>query len=248
MGKKISKYKREQKARDVGGESPRPPLSPPRYAKRSDEDTEDYRLGYPGKCDVKKADKNIIFYQNKMKSIPDGDYIDNIHADWKGKYTLLETHQGYIHWLFPIRESASNWHAQELQLHEIQAIKEDPVAYGRVRTSYELMLDFFGIKLIDKHTGKLARADNWEERFENLNSTFHNYTRITRILKSLGELGYEHYQAPFVDFILDEAFKRKTLNGQVLKSCIDYWVGTVKNEKARRKLLKKSSRHNWDQN
>ncbi len=47
-----------------------------------------------------------------------GDYIDDIHSEWFGNYTLLEDHHGYIQWLFPIREQGMNFHAQELQLHE----------------------------------------------------------------------------------------------------------------------------------
>ena len=49
-----------------------------------------------------------------------GDYIDNIHEKWKGDYRRLEMHHGYIQWLFPIRESGLNHHAQELQTHEIK--------------------------------------------------------------------------------------------------------------------------------
>ena len=52
-----------------------------------------------------------------------GDYIDEIHKEWKGDYDRLEWHHGYIQWLFPIRESGMNWHAQELQSHEIEVYK-----------------------------------------------------------------------------------------------------------------------------
>ncbi|XP_041367806.1 cylicin-1-like isoform X2 [Gigantopelta aegis] len=211
----------------------------------SDKDTEEYRRGYPGKLDDDKADKNLRFYQNKLESYPDGDYIDTIHKEWKGNYGLLERHHGYIQWLFPIRERGMNWHAQELQLHEAQAIQEDCKSLERVCKSYELMLDFYGMKLVDKESGRLTRADNWEERFDHLNWSFHNYLRITRILKSLGELGYERYQAPFVEFILDEAYVKERLNGRVLSSCTDYWVGTVKDEKERKKLLDRIYEHDW---
>ena len=51
-----------------------------------------------------------------------GDLIEEIHANWKGNYTHLEMHHGYIQWLFPIRERGLNWHAQELQSHEIMVI------------------------------------------------------------------------------------------------------------------------------
>lgn len=66
----------------------------------------------------------------------------------------MEAHHGYIQWLFPIREPGLNHHAEPLTIYEAKAIKEDPVLQGRIVTSYELMLDFYGMKLVDKTTGK----------------------------------------------------------------------------------------------
>ena len=63
----------------------------------------------------------------------------------------------------------------------------------------------------------------------------HNYLRITRILKSLGELGYEHYKAHLVKFILREALEERTLVN-CLDSCLDYWVNTIKDDQERAEL------------
>ena len=63
----------------------------------------------------------------------------------------------------------------------------------------------------------------------------HNYLRITRILKSLGELGYEHYKAHLVEFILTEALQEKTLVN-CLDSCLDFWVNTIKDDFERARL------------
>lgn len=35
--------------------------------------------------------------------------------------------------------------------------------------AYKLMLGFYGINLVNEETGELVRAENWHERFENLN-------------------------------------------------------------------------------
>lgn len=35
--------------------------------------------------------------------------------------------------------------------------------------AYKLMLGFYGIHLVNEETGELKRAENWRERFENLN-------------------------------------------------------------------------------
>ena len=82
-----------------------------------------------------------------------GGFIDEIHKEWFGDYDLLEAHHGYIQWLFPIREDGLNHYAQQLQLHEAKAISEDSKLQGRIIKSYELMLDFYGMRLIDTTTG-----------------------------------------------------------------------------------------------
>lgn len=70
----------------------------------------------------------------------------------------------------------------------------------------------------------------------------HNNLRITRILKSLGELGFEHYQAPLVRFFLEETLVRKNLS-TVKRSVLDYFVFAVRDKKARRTLIKYAFQH-----
>jgi hypothetical protein len=52
-------------------------------------------------------------------------------------------------WLFPIREHGLNSMAQPLQKHEAEAITNDPQMKARAIKSYQLMLDFYGMKMID---------------------------------------------------------------------------------------------------
>lgn len=70
----------------------------------------------------------------------------------------------------------------------------------------------------------------------------HNNLRITRILKSLGELGFEHYQAPFVRFFLEETLVRKNLSS-VKRSVLDYFVFAVRDKRERRKLIRYAYQH-----
>ena len=72
-----------------------------------------------------------------------GNFIDVIHqpaelGGWFGDFDLLEQHHGYIQWLFPIRENGMNMRAQELQLHEAEAIRNDPKCRARVVKSYQV--------------------------------------------------------------------------------------------------------------
>uniref|UniRef100_A0A9L0RVQ4 Opioid growth factor receptor like 1 n=1 Tax=Equus caballus TaxID=9796 RepID=A0A9L0RVQ4_HORSE len=104
-----------------------------------------------------------------------------------------------------------------------------------------MMLEFFGIKLTDK-TGNVARAANWQERFQHLNESQHNYLRITRILKSLGELGYESFKSPLVKFILHEALVENTIPN-IKQSALEYFVYTIRDRRERRKLLRFAQKH-----
>lgn len=70
----------------------------------------------------------------------------------------------------------------------------------------------------------------------------HNNLRITRILKSLGELGLERYQAPLVRFFLEETLVRGQLPG-VRQSALDYFLFTVRCARQRRALLRFAWEH-----
>ena len=89
---------------------------------------------------------------------------------------------------FPFTNRELNFSAQKLMRHEAKALENDQLR-ARIIKSYELMLDFYGMVLEDKKTGKISRSKNFRPRYDNLNNCFHNYLRITRILKCLGEVG-----------------------------------------------------------
>ena len=84
-------------------------------------------------------------------------------------------------------------------------------------------------------TGDVQRKEGFRERFAVLNTSSHNYMRITRILKCLGELDYEHLKAPFVRFVLHEAIVTGHLEN-TLTSCMNYWVETIRDETERDSL------------
>lgn len=51
----------------------------------------------------------------------------------------------------------------------LKAFLENDTAKKNLLESYKLMLDFYGIQLESETTGRVKRAPNWAERFENLN-------------------------------------------------------------------------------
>lgn len=83
--------------------------------------------------------------------------------------------------------------------------------------------------------GELECSVNCEERFDNLNHSSHNYLRITRILKCLGEFGFENLKAPFIRFMLREAIVTGRLRN-TLNSCMQYWVEVLRDDGEREEM------------
>lgn len=57
-----------------------------------------------------------------------------------------------------------------------QAFKKSKEVMERFIRAYQLMLRFYGIILTNQETGELERAENWAERFQNLNRWVSVYT------------------------------------------------------------------------
>ncbi|XP_029107149.1 opioid growth factor receptor-like protein 1 isoform X2 [Scleropages formosus] len=185
--------------------------------------------------------RNLRFYLNKVPLDPDGVYVEEILTQWRGDYEKLENNHTYIQWLFPLREQGLNFYAQELTQEEIKEFQGSREARRRFLQAYALMLDFFGIKLLDK-SGSVSRGPNWQDRFQHLNESQHNYLRITRILKSLGELGFEAFKMPLVRLLLEEALVAGTLPN-MRHSALEYFVYTLRDRAQRRTLLRFAQRH-----
>ncbi|XP_069809954.1 opioid growth factor receptor-like [Dendropsophus ebraccatus] len=182
---------------------------------------------------TKNLTPNLDFYQNKAAFKPNGVKIEEL-LKWKND--KLERNHSYIQWLFPLREPGKNSSARPLTQDEIQMMRGDTDAMRRLLEAYKLMLQFYGIELQDSITGKVKRAKNWEERFYNLNNHSHNNLRITRILKCLGEMGYERFQAPLVRFFLEETLHNDNLPN-VKMSALDYFMFTVKDQQERKGVV-----------
>nr|XP_006126250.2 opioid growth factor receptor isoform X3 [Pelodiscus sinensis] len=211
-------------------------------------DMQRYRHHYPGLEEGEDDDEeeeemwNLSFYKNDISFLPHGLYIDELLEAWQEDYETLEENHSYIQWLFPLRERGMNWRAKPLTLKEIQAFKKNEEVMQRFVRAYKLMLGFYGINLINQETGQVRRAENWIQRFRNLDRFSHNNLRITRILKCLGEMGYEHYQVHLVKFFLTETLVFQTLPN-VKRSALDYFLFTIRNKHKRRELIHYAWKH-----
>lgn len=64
-----------------------------------------------------------------------------------------------------------NFESQPLQQHEIESMKSDPAIIERILLSYKLMLDFYGMRLVDVESGLIDRSlppRNYATRYRNL--------------------------------------------------------------------------------
>ncbi|XP_059384756.1 opioid growth factor receptor-like [Carassius carassius] len=185
---------------------------------------------------------NLAFYHGQIKSSPDDVHIDEFHQQWWGEYDRLEDVHSYIQWLFPIQEPGVNCRAHVLTKKEIKLFRKDKQAKCKLVKSYKLMLDFYGVRLVDESTGEVERAPNWKDRFRNLNRYSHNNLRITRILKCLGTLGLKHYQAPLVKFFLHETLVVGHLQS-LKQSVLDYFMFAVLDNTERQELVRFAFKH-----
>jgi hypothetical protein len=122
-----------------------------------------------------------------------------------------------------------NPYAQPLTKAGAVAIRDNLEASKRVIRSYRQMLDFYGWQLLNERTGELARAPHWEERYRELNYPFnHNWLRISRIIVSLGELGFGRYKLPLLAHL-----RREVSNGSLSAardSLNNFWARLVLEE------------------
>ncbi|OBZ68903.1 Opioid growth factor receptor-like protein 1 [Grifola frondosa] len=198
-------------------------------------DVREFLDGYPDNQDEGSLSNNLRFYSNRLRCRPDNLLIDDLHRQWFDDYAKLEYKHGFIQWLFPLQEEGMNYQAQALQRHEIKAMKGNPEIIERVIRSYRMMLEFYGMRLESKETGLLARSSrDSASRYRNLIRSSHNYLRISRILKSLSELGLERLNAGFLLHVLNEQSENHELNTPGIRSSMDrWWANCLRNEQER---------------
>merc|ERR1712224_125993 len=150
----------------------------------------------------------------------------------QGDWEKLEDHHGYIQWLFPVFEpwGGHNCLATPLSKSGAAVIREDEACQRRVLLSYKMMLEFYGFALTDEKTGRVERlADEhlFRQRIGNFNKHFHNCLRISRILTSLGEMGFARYKRPFLERLQAEVDEGMLVYGD---SCDQFWKPLVDGE------------------
>jgi hypothetical protein len=200
------------------------------------DDLAEYRAHYPRNPDHEFRSDNVRFYRNEIKCRPEAMTIDEVHAEWAGRHRFLESCHSYIQWLFPIQESGLNPQAQVLQKHEIATMKQDPEVITRVKKSFAMMLEFYGFEMTggpERLSPPISPLPERKWQFDNLNYSGHNYLRITRILKFLGEMGLESHKLAWLDALEKSIYDDKELPN-CRSSFENYWTGTIYDDATRK--------------
>ena len=119
-----------------------------------------------------------------------------IEQIWAYSSDELERHHNFIQWLFPnTNRGAYNPRAPVITREIAQAFRSDPELRRRMLRSLEVMLRFLGLELQENPT-RIVRAQDFESRRQNwMDAHPHNLLRITRMIASLGHLGFPEHCA-----------------------------------------------------
>ena len=140
----------------------------------------------------------IAFYRGEGRDHR-GRPLSGIHAF---DFYDLEFHHDYIQWLFPLPErSGANPSAPLLSEHDIAAFAADAALRRSLLRSFDLMLQFYGLDLLDRE-GRLEVVRSalfLDRRGFWLTNGNHNFLRISRIIRSLTLLGCHRHAAAFLE-------------------------------------------------
>ncbi len=168
------------------------------------------------------------------------DFYTNAAPDHRGRYLLgilqwpdelLETSHDYIQWLFPLSErSGFNSHAPTLDAQTIQQFRVRMDLQQNLRRSFLRMLTFYGLRMDESRPARVLRAPFFAERSANwLTLGNHNHLRITRILKSMHELGLEVLAAAFLDCLVT-IYVQESAKAipSISEESFDFWKGAIR--------------------
>lgn len=145
---------------------------------------------------------NLDFYKGHRTASPTNYYITDL-LSMRGDYGFLENNHNYIQWLFPIRTQGTNPYSYPTNSNEIHHFRNDGLAMSRFIMAFKVMLDFYGLRILDFENGNIGRKPNWAARAHNIVVNPHNNLRITRILKCLGLMKLHKFQIGFVNCLIN---------------------------------------------
>ena len=197
------------------------------------------------------------------------DDFHNVGGGGKLTFSKLEDYHDYIQWLFPNSEK-SRFNSDSrafLRRGELAMLKTSTLAQDNMLKSFITMTKFYGgevhffeslVKAEEDRSATGAGAPVIREqvavilpgidikgRLRNLNAHTHNQSRITRILKYLGEMGSEHLKIALIEFLIfhichnplriswKDSFTKSGRNPAALV----FWINTIYEDEERERLF-----------
>jgi hypothetical protein len=140
---------------------------------------------------------------------------------------LLESHHGYIQWLFPNAIIGVNPHAPTITNQDIEFIRHSSEIQNRFLSCFDLMLDFYGF---ERQSNQIHLKNEWKSRIKNLHDNTHNFLRITRILIALNLFGFGELQFPFLQSLLKLVYFENQPLRNAKGTSVCYWLKTMREE------------------
>ncbi len=137
----------------------------------------------------------------------------------------LEADHNYIQWLFPLAsQSNHNRTAPVLDAATIQTFRNDAALKSQMLRSFRRILPFYGLQM-NEATLAITRAPNFNARatvwLTPPDQNYHNFLRITRIIRSMNILGLPEYGKGF--FAIMEDIARNEGAGVVSPETLRIW-------------------------
>merc|ERR1711964_891812 len=177
---------------------------------------------------------NVDFYQGGVDNLSQHS-LDTI---LKFNDDELEMNRGYMQWLFPLKEGTDARNdVSTCTEAEFRVFRSRPDLLQKVFEATRLMGRLYGCTITGTYenpriTPAADLAIRYKERY--LATGFaHNYIRITRILRSLGECGLFRMKHLLLKFFMDEItlptgglYGLTDHHPMVLQSMAKYWIPT----------------------
>ncbi|EAS03058.3 opioid growth factor receptor (macronuclear) [Tetrahymena thermophila SB210] len=159
--------------------------------------TDDSQLTFSPRINNKNQSSTVLFYQNKLRIKVNKCTFDDL-LSWKGNYNKIEIDQSIIQYLFPSLQGKQGDTDSEEFINSPELAK-------KIILAYELILDYYGLKLENQMNGEIVPNNNYRERQEQtlqktLSKNVHAY-RVKRVLNFLSKTGFLVYCHQFIKFM-----------------------------------------------
>lgn len=177
---------------------------------KAKEEEEQKRKLSPPKLRVVKREPEIVyservqFYKGTLRLKQCGNLnIDEMIERWSQNHKILDTDKNYMSWFFPGFKDRQG-------PQDTQYFRTTFEIGERIVEIYKLMMNYYGINVLNPQTGRISRSKSYSQRYEEtfLSSAFQSVhiQKIRKILQFLNAVGFRKYAIELVKFMKKEIF------------------------------------------